>query len=297
MSGHTGAEELITKKYRKRSRSGELFHRVMGNKGAMAGLIIISLILLAFAVSLFAISYEAMTATSAKNKIMPPSVQFPFGTDTLGRNIFLRVAYGTRYSLAIGFGTTIISFVLGVFIGAVAGYYGGMLESFIMRISEILTSVPSMLFTMVMMMTFGQGLGSMVLAMGINGIPAYIRISRASVLRLRDDEYVEAAKATGISNLRIIFTEVLPNGMAPIIITLTTGIGMTILSAAGLSYLGFGIQPPLPEWGGLVSAGRGQLMAAPWVSLFPGLAVMFTVLSFNMLGDGLRDALDPKLKR
>ena len=296
MSKNVGEMERITKKYRKRSRFGTIFHSMKKNKGAMIGFGILCLIFLTFIASLF-ISYTAMTATSAANRTLPPSSEFPFGTDSLGRNLFLRVVYGARYSIAIGFGCTLISLAGGILIGAVSGFYGGMVDNIIMRLADIVSSVPGMLFTMVIMTAFGQSLGNMIFAMGITSIPLYIRITRASVLTVRGYEFVEAAKAIGISDFRVIYTQVLPNGMAPIIVTVTTGIGMTIMAAAGLSFIGFGVPPPRPEWGGLVSSGRALLRTAPWISGFPGLAIMFVVLAFNMMGDGLRDALDPKLKR
>ncbi|MCL1835651.1 MAG: ABC transporter permease [Oscillospiraceae bacterium] len=296
MSSRNRKEQLITKKYRKRSRFGEIFHSIKKNKGAMVGLVILCIIVLTFFASLF-ISFSAMTATSAANISRPPSREFLFGTDNLGRNLFLRVVYGARYSIAIGFGCTLISLAGGVLIGAISGFYGGLVDNIIMRIADVVSSVPGMLFTMVIMTAFGQSLGNMVFAMGVTSIPLYIRITRASVLTVRGNEFVEASKAIGFSSFRIIYTEVIPNGMAPIIITVTTGIGMTIMAAAGLSFIGFGVPPPSPEWGGLVSSGRALLRTAPWISGFPGLAIMLVVLAFNMLGDGLRDALDPKLKR
>jgi len=289
-------DELITRKYRKRSQTGQLFYTVMRNKGSLVGFVIICIILATF-FSAFFISYNSMAATSAANRIQPPSWQFPFGTDNLGRNLFLRIVYGARYSVTIGFACTFLSLFFGVLIGAVSGFYGGFVDNVIMRITDVISSVPGMLFTMVIMTAFGQSLGNMIFAMGINGITMYVRITRASVLAVRSNEFVEASKAIGVSNFEIIYGEVLPNGMAPIIITVTTGIGMTIMAAAGLSFIGFGVPPPLPEWGGLVSSGRAYLRTAPWISAFPGLAIMLVTLSFNMMGDGLRTALDPKQKR
>jgi len=296
MSGRTNKKDLITRKYRKRSSSGQLFYSVMKNKGSLVGFVIICIILLTFVAALF-ISYNSMAATSAANRIQPPSLEFPFGTDNLGRNLFLRIVYGARYSVTIGFACTFLSLFFGVLIGAVSGFYGGLVDNIIMRIADVISSIPGMLFTMVIMTAFGQSLGNMIFAMGVNGITMYVRITRASVLAVRGNEFVEASKAMGISNFRIIYTEVLPNGMAPIIITVTTGIGMTIMAASGLSFIGFGVPPPLPEWGGLVSSGRAYLRTAPWISAFPGVAIMLVTLSFNMLGDGLRTALDPKQKR
>ena len=296
MSKNSNANELVSKKYRKRSRFGEIFHSIKKNKGAMLGLIILCIIILTFFASFF-VSYSSITKMSAANITKPPSWEFPFGTDEMGRNLFLRVVYGTRYSIVIGFGCTIISLLFGVSIGAIAGFYGGKFESFVMRACDVISSVPGMLSAMVIMTALGQSLPNLILAMGITSIPLYVRITRASVLSVRNNEFVEAARAIGVSNTRIIFREVLPNGMSPIIITITTGVGMTIMAAAGLSFIGFGVPPPHPEWGGLISSGRGLIRTSPWVTAFPGLAIMLVVLAFNMLGDGLRDALDPKLKQ
>ena len=294
---NTGAKkELVSKKYSKRSRFGEIMHRICQNKGALLGLIILTLLFLTFLASLF-ISYSAITKVSVKEMFAPPSREHIFGTDELGRDLFKRVVYGTRYSLAIGFGCTIISLAFGVPLGAVSGFYGGKLDNFIMRACDVMSSIPAMLSAMVFMTAFGQSLPILILAMGITSIPLYVRITRASVLSIRSNEYVEAARAIGVSNAKIIFSEVLPNGMSPIIITVTTGMGMTIMAAAGLSFIGFGVPAPRPEWGGLISSGRGLTRTAPWIAAFPGLAIMLVVLAFNILGDGLRDALDPKLKQ
>ena len=287
-------KELVSKKYRKRSRMGEIFHSICQNKGALLGLIILCLILLLFLASLF-ISWQSITKTNARSILSAPSREHLFGTDELGRDLFKRVVYGTRYSIAIGFGCTFISLLFGVPIGAVAGYYGGKLENFIMRACDVMASIPGQLSAMVFMTALGQSLTNLVIAMGITSIPLYVRITRASVLSIRNNEFVEAAHAIGISNSKIMFSEILPNGLSPIIIMVTTGMGMTIMAAAGLSFIGFGVPSPAPEWGGLISSGRGLTRTAPWVAAFPGLAIMMVVLAFNLLGDGLRDALDPKL--
>ena len=180
----------------------------------MLGLIILCIILLTFFASLF-VSYSSITKTNARDRFSPPSWQYPFGTDDLGRNLFLRVVYGTRYSIVIGFGCTLISLIFGVSLGSLAGFYGGKLESFIMRASDVMSSIPAMLSAMVLMTALGQSLPNLIFAMGITSIPLYIRITRASVLSVRNNEFVEAARAIGISNSRIIFSEVLPNGMSP----------------------------------------------------------------------------------
>ena len=287
---------LATKKYRKRSQLGEIFHRILKNKGATVGLIILAVIIVLFIVSLF-IKFESVTASHAKDRFSPPSWQYPFGTDNMGRNMLLRVIYGTRYSLAIGFGVVAIATFIGVILGSVAGFYGGQIDNIIMRFSDVLASIPGLLFSMVIVTALGQSLMTAIFAVGVTAAPAFIRITRASVLTIKGSEFIEASRAIGFSNLRIIFSQVLPNGLSPIIVTITTNLGMAIMIVATLSYLGFGVPVPHPEWGALISAGREYARSASWLMTFPGLAIMAIVLSFNLLGDGLRDALDPKMKR
>ena len=231
------------------------------------------------------------------NRFQPPSLQHPFGTDDMGRDMFLRTIYGARYSLVIGFGASTISLIIGMSLGAVAGYYGGILEDILMRLSDILASIPGMLLGMCIVVVLGTTLLNLLIAVGICGIPGIMRITRASIISNRSHEYVEAARAIGMSNLNILFTEVLPNGLSPIIVSFTAGLGATILIAASLSFLGFGIPVPLPEWGALISGGRNYIRSSPFLMTYPGLFIMITVLAFNLLGDGLRDALDPKLKK
>ena len=295
MSKRSASSASVLAQYRKRGRFGDLFHRIMKNKGAIVGLIILCIMVLTFFYSL-TISWDSITAASVPDILAAPSWRLPFGADDMGRNLFLRVVYGSRYSLAIGFGAVLIGLILGLFLGCISGYFGGKIDVFIMRVCDVMSSIPGILFPMVIMTALGQSLLNLILAMGITSIPLYARISRASMLSVRGEEFIEAARSIGFSNFRVIFTEVLPNGMAPIIITVTTSLGMTILGAAGLSFIGYGVRPPAPEWGGLVSSGRSLIRSAPWVSLFPGIIIMITVLAFSMLGDGLRDALDPKLK-
>jgi len=286
----------VSKKYRKRSQMGDIFHRLFQNRGATVGLIIFVALLLTFVVSLF-ISFEMVTSTSARLRLTPPNLQYPFGTDHMGRNVFLRVVYGTRYSLAIGFGVVTIAMIIGVALGSTAGYYGGRVENTIMRCSDVLASIPGILLSMVIVTVLGQSLQNLILAVGVTTVPSFIRISRASVLTVRNNEYVEAAHAIGFSNFRIIFTQVLPNGLSPIIVTFTASLGISIIVAASLSFIGFGVPVPHPEWGAMISTGRDYARSAPYLMTFPGLFIMLIVLAFNLLGDGLRDALDPKLKR
>lgn len=283
-------------KIRKNSQMREVLHRLRKNKGAMVGLCIIGVLLLILIGTLF-VSYDSVTATDMSNRYQPPSLAHPFGTDDMGRDIFIRTLYGTRYSLAIGFGATFLAAVVGVCIGSISGYYGGLVDDLIMRLTDILSSIPAMLLGMVIVSILGGSVVNLIIAVGICSIQYYIRITRASILAIRNQEYVEAAKVIGMSDLKIIFTQVLPNAFSPVIVTFSSTIGIAILVSASLSFIGLGVSVPMPEWGALVSSGRNVLRTAPFVSIFPGLFIMITVLSFNILGDGLRDALDPKLKR
>ena len=288
--------ELLTKKYRKRSQFGEIFHHLTRNKGAMAGLIILAALILVLISTLF-ISFDRVIQPNMMARFTPPGREFLFGSDSLGRDAFIRVIYGTRYSLGIGFSAALISAIFGIALGAIAGFFGKMADEIIMRFSDILASIPGILLGMVIVTVLGQSLPNLVVAVAVPGIPVYIRISRASILTVRGQEFVEAARAIGLSNFRILFTQVLPNGLAPIIVTFTTSLGITIIVAASLSFLGFGVPVPYPEWGALISSGREFIRVAPWLTTYPGLFIMVTVLAFNLLGDGLRDALDPKLKK
>jgi len=289
-------KESVTAKQKKRGQFVEIFYRIRKNKGAMAGLVIITSLLVIFIISLF-ISYDAVTEGVIKDRLSKPTWQYPFGTDMMGRNSFLRVLYGTRYSLAIGFGGSAIAAIIGISLGAAAGYYGGLAEEIIMRINDVLASIPTMLFGIVLMTVLGNNLRNLIIAVGVSSIPIYTRITRASILTVKGNEFVEAAKAIGFSNFRIILKQVLPNGLSPLIVTYSLNLGLVIVTAASLSYLGFGVPIPHPEWGAMIAVSRDHARSAPHLLAFPGLFIMITVLAFNLLGDGLRDALDPKLKR
>ena len=289
------AAEVIAK-YKKRSQMGEIIHRLVHNKSSLAGLIILSIVVLIALYSL-TMTYDSVVRLNIPARLSPPSWEFPFGTDNMGRNAFLRVLYGSRYSLIIGFSAVAFSALFGVTMGVLAGYYGGLIDNIIMRVSDVLASLPGLLLGMVIMVMLGFKMQNLIVAVGVAGIPHFVRMSRASILTVKGNEFVEAARAIGFSDLRIIATQVLPNGLSPILVQATALLGLNIIFAASLSYLGFGIPPPTPEWGGLVAAGREFARLQPWLMAFPGLAIMITVLGFNLLGDGLRDALDPKLKK
>jgi len=228
--------------------------------------------------------------------LLPPSGKHLFGTDNLGRDVFSRVLFGTRYSLVLGLLATAISGGVGVIMGLVAGYVGGKTDAIIMRAVDVGLAFPSVLLALLVISVIGPGLPSIVIAIGVSSTPPFIRIVRASVLVIKEMTFVEAARAIGVGGGRVIFRHILPEVFAPALTMVTLGLANAIFSASSLSFLGFGARPPTPEWGVLVSSARHQLRAAWWISTFSGLAIMISVLSINVLGDGLRDILDPKLR-
>lgn len=275
---------------------GDFFYRLKKNRLAMFGLYFILLLVLCaiFADFIAPYSYSKQQFSYLFQK---PSPQFWLGTDEYGRDIFSRIIYGTRISLLVGFIAVGIAMVVGGFLGAVAGYYGGIIGSLIMRSMDVLLSVPQILLAIAIAASLGPGLVNLMIAVGISEIPKYARVIQSSVISTRGLEYVEAARGLGASDFRVIFRHIIPNSMAPILVQSTLGVASAILSAAGLSFIGLGIQPPTPEWGAMLSGGRMFIRDYPHMMFFPGLAIMFTILALNFLGDGLRDALDPKLKR
>lgn len=227
-------------------------------------------------------------------KLLPPSVDHWFGTDEVGRDIFSRVIYGARISLKIGLLVVLIAFPVGTILGAVAGFVGGAVDQIIMRTTDIFISFPGIILAMSIAAALGPSIENVLLALAITWWPWYTRIVRSSVLQIKNAEFVESARAVGINPVKILFTEVLPNAIAPASIQASLDLGFVILSAAGLSFIGLGAQPPSPEWGAMLSSSREVLRDAWWAATFPGLAILWTVLGFNLLGDGLRDVLDPK---
>jgi len=285
------------KSVKKRTQGQEVWRRFKKNKGAMGGLfLIVILVLLAIFVPVF-VDYETqVVGVNAMERLQDPSLKHPFGTDNLGRDIFLRVLYGTRYSLIIGALAVLISLVFGMIIGAFAGYKGGLVEDIILRLRDIFAGVPHILLAIALCASLGPGMWNMILSMGIASITVFITWTRTSILSVRNCEYIEAAKAIGATDWQIITKHLLPNCLSPIIVQVTIRIGGTIAACAGLSFLGLGVALPTPEWGAMLSEGRQYIRNSPWMTLFPGLAILVTVISFNLMGDGLRDALDPKLK-
>ena len=282
---------------KQRGQWAEVWHRLRKNKGAMVGLtIVVILIFIALFSGVF-LDYDTdVIGVNTAERLQPPSAKHIMGTDEYGRDIFCRILYGTKYSLSVGVVAVIIALLIGVTMGAVAGYAGGPTEEVIMRFTDIFSSVPNMLMALVVVAALGQSMFNLMLAIGITSVPQFVRITRAAVLTVKTQEYVEAARAIGLRSYRIIFSHILPNCLSPIIVQTTLRVASAIISASSLSFLGLGIPAPNPEWGAMLSAGRRFIRDYSYMTLFPGLAIMITVLSLNLVGDGLRDALDPRLK-
>nr|WP_188633423.1 nickel transporter permease [Lentibacillus kapialis] len=272
-----------------------LFH-LLKSKTSLIGFCII-FILIVTAIFAPLIATHSPTEQSILNQYQTPSSEHWLGTDALGRDIFSRIIYGTRISIQIGVIAVGISMIIGVLLGSVAGYFGKWADQIIMRFVDILLAFPSILLAIALVAVLGPSLRNAMIAVGIIGIPQFARIIRSAVLSVKETEYIEAARAIGAKHGRTLMQHVLPNCIAPIIVQATLSVGTAILDAAGLSFLGLGAQPPTPEWGAMLSDGRAALQNAPWVITFPGLAIFFVVIGFNLFGDGLRDALDPKLKK
>lgn len=269
--------------------------RLRRDKGALAGLAAIALLVL---VALLApvVAPHPPNDQSFRLKLEAPSAEYLFGTDEFGRDIFSRVLYGSRIALRVGLLPVVVALVFGVALGLVAGYYGGTVDQTIMRLIDVLLAFPWLLLAIGIMAILGPGINNVIIAVAIVYIPAFARIVRGSVLSIKAKEYVEAARAIGHPDWRIMSRHVLANAWAPIIVQATLSVGQAIIYAAGLSFIGLGTQPPDADWGVMLASGREYLRDGPWLGIFPGLAILVTVLAFNLLGDGLRDALDPRLR-
>lgn len=269
------------------------------NKAAMVSLaFIIILVLIAVITAIFpqVLPHDPYEQNMTKTFLFPDG-RYWFGTDQLGRDIFSRIMVGTRISLSVGVIAVAVSMTLGVVFGSLAGYLGGKVDSFIMRIMDIMLSIPSILLAIAFMAALGQGIDKAVIAISLVSIPEYARIVRGEILSVKENDYVQAAKVIGDKDGRIIFRHILPNVLSSIIVRATLGISSAILDASALGFLGLGVQPPAAEWGDMLGRARNYIFQAPYTLIFPGLAISLTVLAFNLLGDGLRDALDPKSRQ
>ncbi|HHX62748.1 MAG TPA: ABC transporter permease [Epulopiscium sp.] len=285
----------IKNKKRHKSQLREIMSRLVKNKLAMVGLIVILLLILLAVLAPVIAPYNFATQ-DLKLTYAPPSKAHLLGTDKLGRDILSRLIYGTRQSLKIGIFSVAIASVLGTILGSIAGFYGGKIDNILMRLLDIYQSIPGMLLSIALAASLGPGINNAILAIGISTIPAYARIIRASIMTVREKEFIEAAIAINAGDFRIITKHVLPNAISPLIVEITMNIGNSILAAATLSFIGLGAQPPSPEWGAMLVEGRNYMRDYGYLVIYPGICIMASVLSFNVLGDGLRDAMDPRLK-
>lgn len=285
--------------YQKRSMWQEMWRNYKKNPSAMIGLIIIAIIVIVAIVAQFIYNYEIdIVQQNIKERFLAPGTPgHLLGTDNYGRDELVRILYGAKYSLAVGIVSVAISCLVGSTLGLIAGYYGGVTENIILRVCEVFMGIPSVLLGIAIMAAFGQSLFVLMLAVGLVYVPMFARTARAAVLPVREEEYIEAARVSGVNDFKIIFGHVLPNSLSPIIVQVTMGVANGILSASFLSFLGLGVPVPAPEWGAMLSSGREFIRDYGYLTTFPGLAIMITVLAINLMGDGLRDALDPKLKQ
>jgi peptide/nickel transport system permease protein len=277
----------------KQSGLWKSFRRLKNNRLAMLGLIILVLFIACAIFAPLLTPHDPLT-TSLKDALQPSSDKHFLGTDELGRDLFSRLIYGARVSLSIGIISVAIGLSGGVSLGAISAYYGGVFDLIVQRIIDIMLAFPGILLAIVLVSVLGTGLQNVMIAVGISSVPKYVRLVRGSVLSIKEMEYITAAKALGLGDLRIIIRHILPNCLGPIIVQSTFQIALSILIASGLGFLGLGAQPPDPEWGAMLSRGRIYLRTDPFLTIYPGIAIFLVVLGFNLLGDGLRDALDPR---
>lgn len=273
----------------------EVWRRLKKNKVAYASLYILALLVI---IALFAnlIAPYSYSEQNLTNILQKPCKEHLFGTDQYGRDILSRVLYGARISLSVGFIAVGVALIVGGTLGAIAGFYGGRVDNIIMRIMDIMLSIPSVLLALAIVAAFGTSIINLMIATGISTVPSYARLVRASILSIKDQEFIEAARAVGTSDFVIISRHILPNCMAPILVQATFGVATAILTVAGLSFVGLGLQPPIPEWGSMLSDARVYMRQCPYMMVSPAVAIAITVFCLNSLGDGLRDALDPKLR-
>lgn len=302
MTSTTDAQVSKVKRENPRVKSFKDFYkRLRKNKSALAGFYVLVFL---FFVSIFGaldanygFTGVSSNATNLTSKLQGPSAEFWFGTDHLGRDIFFRILHGMYITLGVGFAATFLAAIVGVPLGVLSGYYGGWLDTIIMRIMDVLLAFPGILLALAIVSVLGGSTINVTIAIAIGAVPQFARIVRGSTLTTKKLEYIDAIRALGAKDGKIIFQHVLPNIMSPIIVNTTLLIATAILSAAGLSFLGLGVQPPTPEWGAMLNDGRNYIYQAGHITLFPGMMIVIVVLSFNLFGDGLRDALDPKQKK
>ena len=280
---------------KKRSRFAEVWRRLKKNKLAIVSLIILILLFVVAIITPYIAPYS-YDETDYSQSFAGPSSEHLLGTDRLGRDILSRLLWGSRQSLQMGLYSTVLAAVLGIIIGSIAGYYGGVVDNLLMRFLDIYQGIPMFLLCVTLAAVLGPSLRNAVIAIGISSVPLFARLMRASVLTIGEAEYIESARAISMSNTRIIMKHLIPNAISPLIVSITMNMGSAVLAGAGLSFIGLGIEAPMPEWGAMISDARSFLRGHGMLAVYPGICIMVTVLAFNLLGDGLRDALDPRLK-
>lgn len=296
-AGDMSAEGKKVFAVKKRSQIKAIWFRYRKNKLALFGLALLTFMVLVAIFANVIVDYEKQVITqNVQQRLQAPNRNHIFGTDHVGRDVFARIVYGSRISIFLGLLTISISLTLGSIIGATAGYYGGRIDNFLMRIMDVFLAIPSILLAISIVAALGPGLVNILIAMSVSQIPRFARIVRSSIMSIMGLEFIEAAKACGTKDRRIIFKHIIPNAIGPIIVQATLSMATTILTISSLSFVGLGIEPPTPEWGAMLSDGRVQMRNYPHVVIIPGLAIIMAVLALNLIGDGLRDALDPKLK-
>ena len=283
--------------YKKRSQLSIIWNRLRKNKLAMLGLaILVVMVALAVCADWIADYDTNVTGMNMAERLQTPSAKHWFGTDSYGRDVFARIIHGSRLSLSLSIFAMLAAVAIGSIIGAIAGYYGGRVDDVLMRLMDILLAIPPMLMSISIVAALGHSMVNLMIALSLAYIPVFARVIRSSILTVKGQEFIEAAKACGTSNARIILRHIIPNAIGPIIVQATLAMGSTILSISSLSFMGMGIQPPQPEWGTMLYEGRDLIRTSPYLVIFPGIAIALAVLSLNLLGDGLRDALDPRMK-
>lgn len=280
---------------RRSGRTARFFKRILHSRNVLAGAVVLGAVILLVALAEQISPYEP-TQQFRRQRLQPPNAEFLLGTDNLGRDILTRILYGGRVSLQVGIVSVAIGATLGTLLGLIAGYIGGWSDILIMRFIDMMLAFPGILLALVIIAVLGRNLQNVMIAVGLSSIPVYTRVLRGSALSVKQFDFIVAAQALGASSWRVMARHVLPNTLAPIIVVATNGVAGAIIAGAALSFLGLGQQPPDPEWGLMLNEGRAYIRVAAWVTTYPGLAIMLTVLSINLLGDGLRDILDPRLK-
>ena len=288
--------EPNTTAVKKKNKFAEVWKRLYKNTGAVIGMVIILIFVLGAVFANLIRPYDLVIRQEAAIRLDPPSAEHWFGTDAYGRDVFARVLYGSRISLSIGFFTAAFSLIFGGILGAAGAYYGGQVDNIIMRVMDMFTAIPGTLLALAIVAALGTSMVNLLIAITISSIPGFVRLIRSTVLTVVESDYVEAARACGTGDARIILRHILPNAIGPIIVQTTTSISDMILTASGLSFIGMGVQAPTPEWGAMISEAREFYRQKPYLVIFPGVCIILTALSFNLIGDGLRDALDPRLR-